>query len=129
MSHDENAAGVFDRDKALECFDGDMGLLLEIAQMYLTDGPGRLQEIREGLKRRDAPAMERAAHRMRGSLGALGASLAADAAQTLETHAAKNDFPKIEDAVAALDREIARLRPALENLIKGEGVKGLGAAP
>jgi HPt (histidine-containing phosphotransfer) domain-containing protein len=124
MNHDESAAAVFDRDKALECLDGDMGLLLEIARMYLTDGPGRLREIREGLKSHDAPALERAAHGMRGSLGALGASLASDAAQALESHAAQNDFPKMEDAVAALDREVARLRPALESLIKVEGVKG-----
>ena len=119
-----DAAPVFDRDHALECLDGDMALLLEIAQMYLTEGPGRLEEIREGLKRRDAPAVEHAAHRLRGSLGALGASLAADAAQTLESVAARGDFSRIEDAVAALEREAARLRPALESLIKGEGVRG-----
>src|SRR2546425_13314551 len=124
MKHEEDAAAVFDQDRALECFDGDMGLLLEIAQMFLTEWPGRLEEIREGLKRRDAPALERAAHRLRGSLGALGASLAAGAAQTLESLVAQGDFAKIEDAVAALDREAARLRPALEDLIKGEGGRG-----
>ena len=122
MKHEEDAAAVFDQDRALECFDGDMGLLLEIAQMFLTEWPGRLEEIREGLKKRDAPALERAAHRLRGSLGALGASLAADAAQALESLAAQGDFAKIKDAVATLDREAARLRPALLNLIKD--VKG-----
>jgi two-component system sensor histidine kinase/response regulator len=122
MSQDVTA--VFNRDQALEYFDGDMGLLLEIAQVYLTDGPARFQEIREGLKRRDASGLERAAHGLRGSLSALGASLGADAAQALESLAARGDFPRIEGAVAALDREIAKLRPVLEHLIKREGVSG-----
>ena len=115
---------VFDRDQALERFDGDMGLLLEIAQMYLKEGSGRLEEIREALKRRDAPALVRAAHRLRGSLGALGASLAADVARTLESLAAQGDFSRMEDAVAALDRETARLCPELERLIKGQSTQG-----
>jgi HPt (histidine-containing phosphotransfer) domain-containing protein len=127
MNHEENAAAVFDRDQALECFNGDMELLLEIAHLYLTEAPGRFEEIREALKGRDAPALERAAHKMRGSLGALGASLATDAAQNLEILAAHGDFSRIEGAVDALDREAARLRPVLENLIKGGDVKGSGA--
>jgi HPt (histidine-containing phosphotransfer) domain-containing protein len=124
MKHEEDAAAVFDQNLALGCFDGDMSLLLEIAQMYLTEGPARIEEIRDGLTKRDAPAVARAAHRLRGSLGALGASRAADAAQTLESLAAQGDFSKIEDAVAALERETAQLRPALESLIKSQSVGG-----
>ena len=45
MKHEEDAAAVFDQNRALECLDGDMGLLLEIAQMFLTEGPGRIEEI------------------------------------------------------------------------------------
>ena len=124
MKHEEDAAAVFDQDQALECFDGDMGLLLEIARMFLAEGAGRLEEIREGLKIRDAPALAGAAHRLRGSCGALGATLAAEAAQTLESLAAQGDFSKIEGAVAALERETARLRLALESLVKSQSVGG-----
>lgn len=118
MSHETDATAVFDQDRALVCLDGDMGLFLEIIEMYLADGPSRLEEIREGLKKRDAQVLERAAHRLRGSLGALAASLAADAAETLESLAVQGDFSKIEGAVAALDREAGRLRLALEKFIK-----------
>ena len=121
MSHEARA--TFDLDMALGCFDGDMGLLLEIARMYLAEGPSRIEEIHLGLKGSDAPAVERAAHALRGSLGALGACLAADAAQALESLAAKGDSNPIAGAVADLEREVERLRPVLENLIKRDGVR------
>jgi HPt (histidine-containing phosphotransfer) domain-containing protein len=121
MSHETGATPVFDRDLALGCFDGDMGLLLEIAQMYLLEGPSRMEEIRVALKDSDAPAVVHAAHRLRGSLGALGACLAADAAQALESLASDGDIHEIAGAVADLEREVERLRPVLEDLIKREG--------
>jgi HPt (histidine-containing phosphotransfer) domain-containing protein len=122
MSHETGATPVFDLERALGSFDDDMGLLLEIAQMYLSEGPSRMEEIRVALKDSDALAVLQAAHRLRGSLGALGACLAADAAQALESLAADGDIHEIAGAVADLEREVERLRPVLEDLIKREGV-------
>jgi len=124
MEHDDAAAVVFDQDQALEYSGGDRGLLQEIARMYLEDGPSRLGEIREGLEKGDMSVVERAAHKLRGSLGALAAPLATKAAQELESLAAAGDLSNIERAVAALDVEVARLRPAIEKLIKGVDVAG-----
>jgi two-component system sensor histidine kinase/response regulator len=124
VEHDDAAAVVFDQGQALEYSGGDKELLQEIARMYLEDGPSRLGEIREGLEKGDMSVVERAAHKLRGSLGALAAPLATKAAQELESLAAASDLSNIERAVAALDVEVARLRPAIENLIKGVDVAG-----
>lgn len=120
MGHDD-AAAIFDEDLALEYSGGDKELLQEIARLFLDDSRIRLEEIREGLRKGDPSAVEHAAHKLRGSLGALAARPAADVAQGLESLAARGDLLEAERAVAALDFEVARLRPAIENLIKGVG--------
>lgn len=124
MDQDESAGVVFDEAKALEYSGGDRELLQEIARMYLADGPSRLEEIRAGLKGGDAEVVERAAHKLRGSLSAFAAPLAVAAAQVVESLAAEGDLSEVAGAVAALHVEVERLRPSIENLVKGADVPG-----
>jgi PAS domain S-box-containing protein len=107
---------VFDFDMALEnaCYDAE--LLREMAQLWLTDGPRRLEELRQGVLRSDAQAIERSAHALRGSLSTLGALSATIAAERVETLAAEGDLSEILDASRALEHEIERLHPELEHL-------------
>jgi CheY-like chemotaxis protein len=109
---------VFDPDLALEYSAGDAALLDEIVQLWQEDTPYRLVEIRNGIAGSDASVIERAAHRLRGSLGTLAAALATEAAERLETLAAAGDLSTIADAAAALETEVERLRLRLERLAK-----------
>jgi HPt (histidine-containing phosphotransfer) domain-containing protein len=111
----EDVAAV-DLDLALEnaCYDAE--LLREMAQLWLMDGPRRLEELREGIRRLDARAIERAAHALRGSLSTLGALPGATAAERIETLAVQGTLSEIVDASGALEREIARVVPELERL-------------
>ncbi|MBI3539561.1 MAG: response regulator, partial [Candidatus Eisenbacteria bacterium] len=112
----EDHDGVFDPDQALENAAGDPVLLAEIAQLWLEDAPTRLAQIRDGIAASDARTIERAAHRLRGSLSTLAAPLATEAAANLEKLAAGGHLATVVDVAAALEAEISRLRPRLERL-------------
>jgi two-component system, sensor histidine kinase and response regulator len=101
---------IFDPDLALENAAGDPGLLGEIVQLWLDDTPVRLREIQAGVLASDASAIERAAHRLRGSLGTLGAARGTDAAERVEKLGAVGELSTITDAVATLEAETALLR-------------------
>lgn len=64
--------------------DGDAELLLDLIQMFLDDGPTKVQSITEGLTAGDFEKMERAAHSLKGSSGNLGAKQLQDACEKMQ---------------------------------------------
>ncbi len=64
--------------------DGDPELLLDLIQMFLDDGPTKIQSINEGLAAGDFDKMERAAHSLKGSSGNLGARLLQEACEQMQ---------------------------------------------
>ena len=109
------AAGL-NLEEALERTGGDRELLAEVAQMCLDDMPGMLGEIRESLSQSDALALRKAAHKLKGSLVALAAEDASEAAHSIEVMGAEGHLDRAAEALAALEGEIERLRPALAAL-------------
>lgn len=61
-------------DSLRELSDGDGDLLAELFQLFLTDTPPRLDAIEAAIAGGDAPALQRAAHTLKGSAGGLGAT-------------------------------------------------------
>ena len=116
---DRDAAVIFDEQRALDFTGNDRDLLVEVAQMILAEGPGRLAEIRQAQANGDRAAIERLAHKLRGSLGSLAAIQASAAAEDLETAAADGDQPGIPNAIDALESAFRALRPAVERFIAG----------
>ena len=55
-----------------------------ILELYLGDSPARLATMRQALADRDSPALERAAHALKGSSANLGAIDLAELCQRLE---------------------------------------------
>lgn len=111
MNH-PNSVGP-DLQEALERTGGDRELLAEVAQMCLDDLPGMLGEIRESLSGGDAQALRKAAHKLKGSLVALAANEASQAAQHIEMLGAEGHLDRAADALARLESEIERIRPIL----------------
>jgi CheY-like chemotaxis protein len=104
---------VFDRAEALTRLDHDKGLLKEIAALFLENSPEYLSRIRQALADRDSRALGRAAHALKGSVGNLAARAAFKAASRLEEMGEKGDLAESQEAYAALEQEIERLRLAL----------------
>jgi HPt (histidine-containing phosphotransfer) domain-containing protein len=96
----------------------DLELLSELARVFTDEGPLMLKEIRQAVEGRDVPAIARAAHKIKGALGALGqrARPAAEAARRVESVARGGDLAQAQQAWPALEREVDRLMPELSAL-------------
>ena len=67
---------ALDEAAALENAGGDRELLGELLGIFLADGPGQLQALRDAVAGADPAALMRAAHTLSGSLKVLGAAAA-----------------------------------------------------
>src|SRR6185369_16401522 len=91
---------ALDRDELMHRVEGDVSLLRELVGVYLDTCPGMLAELRRAVSRRDAPAVQRAAHTLKGMVGQLGARAAVAAAQRLEEMGRDRDLSRAEPACA-----------------------------
>jgi len=104
---------VFDHSAALARAEGDENLLREVIGLYFEEAPRLMTAIHEALARRDGPALERAAHSLKGSVGSLGAKRAFEASLAMETRGREGDLEGAEAVLGELEREIDRLTNAL----------------
>lgn len=117
----DQTSGILNLAAALDRVGGDSELLEEVAKLFLDSAPEMLGEVREAVARHDARAVEWAAHTLKGSVGNFGADAAFQAALRLERMGRAGDLTGSEDALAALETEIARLRLALMALAEKAG--------
>jgi signal transduction histidine kinase/CheY-like chemotaxis protein/HPt (histidine-containing phosphotransfer) domain-containing protein len=103
----------FDPSWVLARVEGDRELLKKMINLFLAQTQKLLPEIRSAGERGDGNALERFAHKLKGSLGSFGAGRATEAALRLEIMGRSGEFVQPEEALAALEHEVARLREAL----------------
>ena len=85
----------------------------EITRLFLDDSVELMRRIRSAVDARDSPALERAAHTLRGAAANFAAQEVIDVVLTLEEMARLSDLSGVDDAWQLLDREVSRLRHAL----------------
>src|SRR5206468_13001495 len=107
---------VLDREAMLEHVAGETALLDEIVRLYREDAPRLLSDLRGAITQQDSRSMERAAHKIKGVLGMLGAEIAAEVAAQLEKLGAEQNLDRAGLLLSALEREMERLMPELESL-------------
>jgi HPt (histidine-containing phosphotransfer) domain-containing protein len=105
---------ILDREMLDEHVLGDVDFLLELVRVFNTDSAATLAAVQAALCVGDASGIEHGAHRLKGSLGALAALAAADAARRLEAAARAGDLAAAAEAWDGLRRELVRLGPELE---------------
>ena len=89
-------ASILDWERALENTDGSEELLIELAGVFIDECPEMMRQIRTAIDERDAPALQRAAHSLKGSARIFAATAAADAALEFETMGAEGDLSDAE---------------------------------
>jgi two-component system sensor histidine kinase/response regulator len=99
----------FDTAEALSRVEGDRELLAELIDLFLSEVPRVLSEMQHALALRDAQAIERAAHTLRGSVASFSARTAVQAALSVETLARAGDLDGVGSALAALEGELGQL--------------------
>jgi HPt (histidine-containing phosphotransfer) domain-containing protein len=63
----------------------DKRVLADVVEVFLQEYPRQVAHLQEAMCRRDAHQLERAAHRFKATVGAVGASTASTPATELET--------------------------------------------
>jgi DNA-binding response OmpR family regulator len=109
---------AFDLAAALERVDGDLELMKELAELFLSECPQRMVEIRQAITMRDASKLQQGAHTLKGSVGNFGAREAFEAAQRLEVDGREQHWGQAEQDWAALEEAIRRLKPAFVGLVR-----------
>jgi PAS domain S-box-containing protein len=104
---------AFDMGSVLARVEGDRSLLRELAQIFRTEVPGVLAEIRLCVAKGNSAGLERAAHGFRGACGSFGAGGAVRAAHVLELMGRRASFEDVDARVADLVRETDSLQLAL----------------
>jgi CheY-like chemotaxis protein len=119
---------LIDPAAAMAAVAGDRELLREIVEVFQTESPSMLAEIRDALAAADTTRLRRAAHSVKGAVAHFGARRAYDAARRLESLARDGNLTDAPAASAALEQEVVRLRPALEALAGSGHVVGRAPA-
>jgi CheY-like chemotaxis protein len=107
---------VINRDKLDQLTRGDRGFVSELAATFSEDCDALLGAIRGQIRSRDMAGLTRTSHTLKGMLGNIAAEAAFAAAQRLEVTAHNNDFEGTETALAALEAELDRLEPVINQL-------------
>jgi signal transduction histidine kinase/DNA-binding response OmpR family regulator len=97
---------------------GDRALLVEMAELWLTDSEKQERQIREGVDSGDAMMIQRAAHALKGSVGTFQASAAMEAAKQLEMCAKDADLVAAKKVFERLSTQIDLVRQDLRRLIR-----------
>jgi len=105
---------MVDLEGSLKRLGGDRSLFLEFVQVFQEDSPGLIKTVRDGVAHRDGPAIERAAHSLRGLVSNFGAQPAVRAAANMEEAAKAEQWDRAESIRDSLEKMIARLSAALD---------------
>ncbi|HEU0121328.1 MAG TPA: Hpt domain-containing protein [Bryobacteraceae bacterium] len=98
---------------ALERLGGDEELLREVASLFLDEYPMLMREIRIAATTRDAEALQRAAHSMKGSVSNFGADGVYQAAFVLEKKGRAGDLESLDSCIDQLAQALEHIHPAL----------------
>jgi CheY-like chemotaxis protein len=112
------AVSVFDQARFMDRLEGDEMLITEIVGMFLEECPKLMRSVCQAVTQVDAPALERAAHKLKGSVADMAAPQAVKAAQCLEQMGRQGDLKDAEAALQTLESAIDQLTPELRKLEK-----------
>jgi CheY-like chemotaxis protein/HPt (histidine-containing phosphotransfer) domain-containing protein len=108
----------YDKEELLYAFDHDWSFFKEAVEMFVSDYPLMVDDLRESLKTKDAAALRQTAHALKGMTGNFKGQAAAKAALNLEEMGRIGDFSGIEQKFETLINELDKLEKMLLNLIE-----------
>jgi HPt (histidine-containing phosphotransfer) domain-containing protein len=94
---------------ALRWLGGDQRLLHELVEIFVDDGPKRLEALRTAMTSSDAQQLEHIAHSLRGSAAILGAARLQKAALALEETAREGRVEHKAQLVTEVADELVRV--------------------
>ena len=101
---------IFER---LQRVQGKGDLSAKLTEIFIRDTARRLDELREAVRRADAPSVAQTAHAIKGSAANLGAQTMVQVCAAIEANAKADDLGTALARINALQREFARAQEAL----------------
>ena len=108
----------YDINMALKGVEGDWQLLHSLIHLFLESAPQLMHELRRALHSGQWETLKKGAHQLKGSLGALQAAQAFDAASTVEKLAESADCQQVSAAFDNLDRHFTAMLPVLKKVLE-----------
>ncbi len=114
----EDVSAALDKEILLKAFEGDWDFLKEVVDVFLSDYPRLLDNLRRAHKDSDSDTLMRAAHSLKGMLKNFQAEPAADVAYKLEKKGKENNFDGVPQAIENLVGQLAALDKTLRGILK-----------
>ena len=89
-------------------------IVADLAGMFLNDAHSRLVAVEEALQKGDVPAVERAAHTLKGGSGSMGARRMSGLCAQLEHVGASGDLSQGSGLLGRIGEELGRVERALK---------------
>ncbi|MCG6894805.1 MAG: response regulator [Desulfobacteraceae bacterium] len=110
---------ILHKDELLQAFDGELELLKEVVDIFLSDYPRLLHQIETSLRGGDADTLRRAAHDLKGMLKNFQAEEEAELAYQLEKMGKDGIFEDESRRLRRLQTGMLRVKDALSELVEG----------
>jgi CheY-like chemotaxis protein/HPt (histidine-containing phosphotransfer) domain-containing protein len=107
---------VVNKAELLSRLDGDAQLLGELIEVFLADSGSLLQQVSDAVAGQDPVALERAAHKLSGTVSIFGSRPAIESALALETMGRNRHLPHAGEVLAQLKGQMEALEEALGGL-------------
>ncbi len=112
-----NPQEAFNQSELLRRLEGDEQLLQELIEVFFLECGPALENVREAVASRDAPALYAAAHKLKGTVSTFGNRAATETALLLETMGrscdlagAEQGFNQLQAQMQAMEKSLAEVR-------------------
>jgi HPt (histidine-containing phosphotransfer) domain-containing protein len=95
---------------------GNPGLIRQLAGLFLTNTPGKMDRLREAVTAGDAAAIREVAHALKSNCGMLGATRMADACACMEEAASRDDLTAAALAFEDASQQLPTVLKSLSTL-------------
>lgn len=109
----------FDPESLLKRVDGDLALLRELVELFAAEAPPMLARIEAAIKNGSASELEKASHKIKGSVLQFSAHSAAAVALELEESGRLGSIAGAEALLIKLRAEIDVLQQTLRGMVGG----------
>lgn len=95
--------------------EGEPDIVVEVIDLFLSNAPPKIEQMRQGVLEGDAKKIERASHALRGDAGQFGATDLASACALLEARARTGSLLEAQSLFADLETKFKRVEIALRH--------------
>jgi len=113
----EDLSPAIDKEALLKAFDGDWNFLKEVVDVFLSDYPRLLDDLRRAHKESDSDTLMRAAHSLKGMMKNFQAEPAAEVAFELEKKGKEKNFDGVADTIETLAGQVAEVDKVLRGIL------------